>query len=106
MSTLDRSRQSIAGGMFNTATRLAATIGLGIQTGVFDSRGGQSTGAGALDYRAYQATFWVSAGGAGLALVLWPFITIKVQGAKQSGTDRRKPLRTEEGGGNRDATQQ
>ena len=83
MNSLPRAQQSVGGGMFNTATRLTATVGLGIQTGIF-----QATGTGALDYHGYRATFWVSAAGAGLALLLWPFLTLKVQGAKHKSTNQ------------------
>jgi hypothetical protein len=83
MSSLPRDQQSVAGGLFNTVTRLAATIGLGVQTSIFNSAGGSSEGAGAVTYRPYQSCFWVSLVGSGLALFLVPFITIGRQGGRK-----------------------
>ena len=82
MSSLPSEQQSVAGGLFNTATRLAATIGIGIQTSVYNSLGGSAFGEGAQLYKPYQSTFWVSSAGAALALFLVPFLTIKKQGVK------------------------
>ena len=83
MSSLPRDQQSVAGGLFNTATRLFATVGLGIQTSIYNSAGGSAQGADALKYRPYQATFWVSLGGAVFALFLVPFLTIDRQGGRK-----------------------
>ncbi|KAG9767725.1 putative transporter, partial [Aureobasidium melanogenum] len=90
MSSLPRDQQSVAGGLFNTVTRLAATVGLGIQTSVFNSAGGAAQGRGAVMYRPYQATFWVSLVGSVVALFLVPFITIGRQGGgHKMALDRR-----------------
>lgn len=83
MSSLPPDQQSVAGGLFNTVTRLVATIGLGIQTSIYNSAGGSAQGPGAYHYRPYQATFWVSLVGAVLALFLVPFITIGKQGRRK-----------------------
>ncbi len=83
MSSLPSEQQSVAGGLFNTATRLVATVGLGIQTSIYNTAGGSAEGAGALRYRPYQATFWVSLGGAVLGMFLVPFLTIGRQGGKK-----------------------
>jgi len=83
MSSLPSEQQSIAGGIFNTVCRLAGTIGLGVQTSIYNSAGGGSEGAAALRYRPYQTTFWVSVVGAFLALFLLPFLTIGTQGGKK-----------------------
>ncbi|OCT49013.1 Major Facilitator Superfamily protein [Cladophialophora carrionii] len=83
MSSLPSEQQSVAGGLFNTVTRLVATVGLGIQTSIYNTAGGSAEGAGALRYRPYQATFWVSLAGAFLALFLVPFLTIGCQGGRK-----------------------
>ncbi|ETI26121.1 hypothetical protein G647_02898 [Cladophialophora carrionii CBS 160.54] len=83
MSALPSEQQSVAGGLFNTVTRLVATVGLGIQTSIYNTAGGSADGAGALRYRPYQATFWVSLAGAFLALFLVPFLTIGCQGGRK-----------------------
>ncbi|EXJ87815.1 hypothetical protein A1O1_04742 [Capronia coronata CBS 617.96] len=80
MSSLPRDQQSVAGGLFNTVTRLSVTVGLGVQTSVFNGAGGAVQGRGAVLYRPYQATFWVSLVGSVLALFLVPFLTIGRQG--------------------------
>ena len=79
MSSLPSEHQSVAGGMFSTATRLASTIGIGVQTSVYNSLSG---GEGGHLYRPYRSTFWVSLAGGALALFLVPFLTIKKQGVK------------------------
>lgn len=82
MSSLPSEEQSVAGALLNTMARLASTIGIGVQTGVYSSLGGSAFGKGAQLYRPYQLTFWVSLAAAGLALLLVPFLTIKRQGVK------------------------
>lgn len=76
-------QQSVAGGMFNTIARICSTIGLGVQTAVYEGAGGAAEGADSLKYRPYQATFWVSLGATFLGLVLVPFLTIGTQGHKK-----------------------
>lgn len=83
MSSMPRDKQSIAGAIFNTATRLAATVGIAVQTSVFNGIGGSAEGADSLKYRPYQATFWVSLGGAVLGLLLVPFVNIGTQGGRK-----------------------
>ncbi|KIW65367.1 hypothetical protein PV04_07633 [Phialophora macrospora] len=83
MSSLPSEQQSVAGGLFNTVTRLVATVGLGIQTSIYNTAGGSAEGAGALTYRPYQATFWVSLAGSVVALFLVPFLTIGRQGGRK-----------------------
>ncbi|KIY03507.1 uncharacterized protein Z520_00198 [Fonsecaea multimorphosa CBS 102226] len=88
MSSLPSEQQSVAGGLFNTATRLVATVGLGIQTSIYNTAGGAAQGPGAVRYRPYQATFWVSLGGAVLAVFLVPFLTIGRQGGRKKQANR------------------
>ncbi|RMZ92076.1 hypothetical protein DV736_g660, partial [Chaetothyriales sp. CBS 134916] len=64
MSRMSSDKQSVAGGLFNTVSRLIAAVGLGVQTSVFNAAGGASEGPDSLKYRPYQATFWVSLVGA------------------------------------------
>lgn len=82
MSTLPREQQSVAGGLFNTVTRLSSTVGLGVQTSIYNSLGGSAIGRGSQLYRPYQSTFWVSLVGAVVAVFLGSFVTIKKQGGK------------------------
>ena len=98
MSSLPTAQQSVAGGMFNTVTRLVSSVGLGIQTGVFASLGGAGggtgEGSGKGGYRAYQATYWVSLGGAVVALGLLPFLRIGTQGGKTRVEKTRNDSKT------------
>jgi len=89
MSSLPKEQQSVAGGLFNTVTRLAATVGVGIQTSVYNSAGGSAQGKGALLYRPYQATYWVSLVGSVMALFLVPFLTIGRQGGRKKAANGR-----------------
>ena len=83
MSSLPREQQSVAGGLFNTVTRLSTNVGLGVSTAVFTSFGGPGSGGMQMHFRPYQSTFWVSMVGAGLGLFCLPFLTIKSQGAQK-----------------------
>ena len=91
MSALPSDQQSVAGGMFQTATRLAATVGLGISTTVFASAGGSTELSADVPWRPYQATFWVSLVGAVLGLAFTPFLTIGTQGHRQEKEDTEAP---------------
>ena len=83
MSSLPSEQQSVAGGMFQTATRLVTTIGLGVSTTVFAAAGGSTEITNNTSWRPYQATFWVSLVGAVLGLACTPFLTIGRQGHRQ-----------------------
>ncbi|KAI9698033.1 MAG: hypothetical protein M1836_004386 [Candelina mexicana] len=98
MSSLPPHQQSIAGGIFNTVTRLCVTIGLGISTALFNaiaqstnsssattssSRAGASSGAeDAL--KPYTAVYWFAVASAGSSLLLVPWLRIGTQGATKS----------------------
>jgi predicted MFS family arabinose efflux permease len=79
MSSLPSEQQSVAGGLFNTVIRLGATVGIGIQTSIYNSAGGEENNR----WRPYQATFWVSLVGGVLALGFVPFLTIGRQGSRK-----------------------
>jgi MFS family permease len=83
MSSLPSEQQSVAGGMFNTVSRVCSSMGFGISTAVFSGLSGSADGGLHAPFHAYQATFWVALAGAGLALFFLPFLTIESQGAKK-----------------------
>ena len=83
MSSLPSEQQSVAGGLFNTVTRVSSSIGLGLSTVAFTSTSGSAHGDIHSSFRSYQSTFWVALAGAGLALFFLPFLTIRAQGAKR-----------------------
>ena len=86
LSCIPTEQQSVGGGILITMSKVASTIGLGVQTSTFTALGGSSSGPGAIKYRAYQSTFWVSLAGSVLALMFLPFITVGSQGARVEKT--------------------
>ncbi|KAJ5195225.1 uncharacterized protein N7498_008663 [Penicillium cinerascens] len=81
MSSLPPSQQSIAGGIFNTVSKLCNNLGLGIATSVHSAVMNQMTESTPA-IKPYLAVYWFSAAGAGLSLVLVPFLTIGTQGGQ------------------------
>ena len=86
MSSLPAHQQSIAGGMFNTLTRLASAVGLAVQTAVYNGAGGGSDGPDSLRYRPYQATVWVSLVATCIGLALVPWLTLGRQGHRKKAS--------------------
>ncbi len=82
MSSLPSEQQAVAGGLFNTVTKVSASVGLGISTAVFAGESGSADGTVNAPFVAYKSTFWVALAGAGVALFFLPFLTIKTQGGK------------------------
>ncbi|ORY65356.1 major facilitator superfamily-domain-containing protein [Pseudomassariella vexata] len=83
MSSLPKSQQSIAGSIFQTATKLSVTIGLSIYTAIFRSVSEHpaATGYYAHDpFEPYAATFWCAMASTFASLLLVPFLKIKTQG--------------------------
>lgn len=87
MSSLPPSQQSIAGGIFNTVSKLCNNLGLGIATSVNRAVAHQ-TGVDALSIRPYLAVYWFAAAAAGLSLIMVPFLTIGTQGGVTDGIER------------------
>ncbi|KAF2427147.1 MFS general substrate transporter [Tothia fuscella] len=82
ISSLSKSQQSIAGGLFQTVTKLCVTIGMAISTAIFDGvsmkpRGGFHSGD---PIQPYSAVFWFSTACAGLSILIVPWLTIGTQG--------------------------
>ena len=82
MSSLPKSQQSIASGLFQTLTRLSLTIGMAATTAIFDAVSkSPDKGFHAGDpIRPYSGAFWFATGCAGFSLLFVPFLTIKTQG--------------------------
>ncbi|PVI03870.1 hypothetical protein DM02DRAFT_669438 [Periconia macrospinosa] len=99
LSSMPANKQSIAGSLIQTLTRLCSAIGYGIGTAIFDSvqRNPSSSGYYANDaIEPYAAVFWLSTGVAFVGVLLVPFLRIGTQG---HAGDEGRPLRKEEGGG-------
>jgi MFS family permease len=86
MSSLPPAQQSIAGGMFNTVTRLISAVGIAIQTAVYNGAGGTSEGPDSLRYRPYQATVWVTLAATCFGLCLSPWLTLGTQGHRKKAS--------------------
>jgi hypothetical protein len=79
MSSLPPNQQSLAGGIFNTITKICSAIGLGISASIYNA---ESTGKAALQttIKPYQSLFWFCVAVAGVSLCFVPFLTIGKQG--------------------------
>lgn len=87
MSSLPSAEQSVAGGIFNTISKLCNNLGLGIATSVYTSRSSQ-LGDGGSAIEPYLSVYWFAAACAGLSPFLVPFLTIGTQGNHQSSEKR------------------
>ncbi|KAJ9268930.1 hypothetical protein DTO212C5_4936 [Paecilomyces variotii] len=81
MSSLPSSEQSVAGGIFNTISKLCNNISLGISTAVYNAVRAQQSST---SIRPYLATFWFGAAISGISIFLVPFLRLGTQGGKES----------------------
>lgn len=79
MSSLPSDQQSIAGGIFNTVSKLCNNLGLGIATSVESAIANQMT-ASTPAIRPYLTVYWFAAAAAGTSLFMVPFLTLGTQG--------------------------
>ena len=88
MTRLEAGQGSMAGGIFQTLTRLAMTVGLGILTAVYDGVGGEGGGSGSGNMgsgealKPYTAVFWAACGLSATSVCLVPFLRIGTQGGE------------------------
>jgi hypothetical protein len=83
LSSMPANKQSIAGSLFQTLTRLCSAVGYGIATAIFDSVQRNPSSSGYYAHNAvepYAATFWFSAAAAAVGVVFIPFLKIGTQG--------------------------
>lgn len=85
MSSLPKAQQSIAGGIFQTVTKLCMTLGLGIATALYTTMEKDPSLESYWDpaTQPFTATFWLAAASAGTSVCLVPFLTIGTQGGKE-----------------------
>jgi len=86
------SQQSIAGGLFQTVTRLCITVGMGISAAIFDgiSKSPSPGGLHAGDpIEPYAGTFWFSTACCAASLLFVPFLTITTQGHDSKETEEK-----------------
>lgn len=81
MSSLPPSQQSLAGGIFNTVSKLVSNIGLGISTAIYNAVRNQG---GSSAIRPYASTYWFATAIAGAAILLVPFLKLGTQGGDES----------------------
>ncbi|MCJ1341091.1 hypothetical protein MMC09_006387 [Bachmanniomyces sp. S44760] len=82
MSSLPSHQQSVAGGIFNTVTKLCTTIGLGINTAIFASVSTEEAARNPL--RPYTLVFWFGTGISGASVVLALFVKLGTQGGQDT----------------------
>ncbi|RMZ67113.1 aminotriazole resistance [Pyrenophora seminiperda CCB06] len=83
LSSMPLNKQSIAGSLLQTVTRLAMSVGYGIATAIFDAvhKSPATSGYYANDpVQPYAAIFWFAATSAVLGIVLVPFLKVGTQG--------------------------
>jgi hypothetical protein len=95
MSSLRKHQPSVAGGIFNTATKLAMAISLGITTAIFDGLSAarppaSSTDTTGLTYAQIihpnHAVWWLAAASAGSSLVIVWGLRLGTQGGVPPST--------------------
>lgn len=86
MSSLPPAQQSIAGGIFQTVTRLCMTIGFGICTALFNAvqKSPSLASYWDLETQPFTATFWFATACSVVSIGLVPFLTLTTQGGKDS----------------------
>lgn len=90
MSSLPPNKQSLAGGIFNTVTKMGSVIGLGVSTSIFNA---ESRGTSPLPatVRPYQLVFWFCVASAALGFCCVPFLTMGTQGGENTVSNRASP---------------
>lgn len=85
MSSLPGAQQSLAGGIFNTVTKICSAIGLGITASIYNA---ESTSTAALQttIKPYKMVFWFCVASSAAGLLFVPFLTIGTQGSESKAT--------------------
>jgi MFS family permease len=94
MSSLPPTQQSIAGGIFQTVTRLCNTIGFGVTTALFNAvqKNPQMASYWDRETQPFTATFWFALACSVLSIGLVPFLTLTTQGGKVTKLDEPTSL--------------
>jgi hypothetical protein len=85
LSSMPTSKQSIAGSLLQTLTRLCTAVGFGIATAIFDAVEDNPSTSGYYANNAmepFAAVFWFSVGCAFIGTLFVPFLKIGTQGHK------------------------
>ncbi|OCK85281.1 MFS general substrate transporter [Lepidopterella palustris CBS 459.81] len=93
LSALPPTRQSIAGSLFQTVTKLCVAVGYGIATAIFNGVAKNPAKSGYYNgdpFEPYAATFWFSTAVASVGVLLVPWLRIGTQGHETRGGDRNE----------------
>ena len=89
MSSLPPAQQSLAGGIFNTVTKVCSAVGLGISASIYNAESSKSSNSGGAlqtGIRPYKMVFWFCVASAGFGLMFVPFLSIKTQGHSETSS--------------------
>ncbi|KAF1811043.1 MFS general substrate transporter [Eremomyces bilateralis CBS 781.70] len=90
MSSLAPSQQSVAGGIFQTVTKLAVAVGMGVSTAAYNAQQQHPSESGYYannPFEPYAAAFWYCTACAALSLIFVPFLRIGTQGNAEKSLD-------------------
>ncbi|KAK5017991.1 hypothetical protein LTR39_001237 [Cryomyces antarcticus] len=92
MSSMPRSQQSVAGGIFQTVAKLCVTLGFGISTAIFNAVAAKPpspSGYHAADpaTQPYAAAFWFTVAASAASVCLVPWLRIGTQGCGNVGAE-------------------
>lgn len=85
-------RQSIAGSLFQTLSRLCSAVGFGVATAIFNAVSRKPASSGYYANNAFEpfaACFWFSAGMAAVGLCFVPWLRIGTQGGSEDASKKR-----------------
>jgi MFS family permease len=88
VSSMGRKRQSMAGGIMQTMTKLSVVVGIGIGTALFTAEVKKAGGEDKL--RPYAASFWLSTAASGVSVFMVPFLKLRTQGHREQKGDVEK----------------
>jgi hypothetical protein len=95
LSSMPPNRQSIAGSLFQTLTRLCTAVGYGIATAIFNGVRNKPANSGYYAHNPvepYAATWWFAVGTAAIGVLFIPWLRIQTQGhAGDKGRVAKQP---------------
>jgi hypothetical protein len=104
LSSMPPNRQSIAGSLFQTLTRLCIALGYAIATAIFNGVQNKPATSGYYANNAvepYAATWWFAAATAGIGVLFVPWLRIQTQGhaGDKGRAERKTPHPASDNGG-------
>ncbi|KAL9054878.1 MAG: hypothetical protein Q9162_003911 [Coniocarpon cinnabarinum] len=97
LSSLPSEQQGIAGGIFQTVSRLGSAIGFGITTALYDSITVPKSGYYANDPSVkFAGLYWFGCGMSFLTVCMVPFLSVGTQGNEEKDSDERMHEQSDE----------